>query len=79
MSENYSVKEIELTPNPRAVKFILDKPVLDSLEDYLEKAADQFISKTEDNRPPYLAGKPPLVSVTFFIASALKTEKIPNT
>ena len=26
-----------------------DKPVLDSLEDYLEKAADQFISKTEDN------------------------------
>ena len=24
-----------------------DKPVLDSLEDYLEKAADQFISKTE--------------------------------
>ena len=30
MSENYSVKEIELTPNPRAVKFILDKPVLDS-------------------------------------------------
>ena len=26
----YSVKEIELTPNPRAVKFILDQTVLDS-------------------------------------------------
>jgi len=30
MPENYTVKEIELTPNPRAVKFILDKNVLDS-------------------------------------------------
>ena len=48
MSENYSVEEIELTPNPRAVKFILDKPVLDSgsktieLGGYLE--ADIFAS-----------------------------------
>lgn len=30
MPENYTVKEIELTPNPRAVKFILDKIVLES-------------------------------------------------
>ena len=30
MSENFTVKEIELTPNPRAVKFILDRNVLDS-------------------------------------------------
>ena len=30
MSENYSVKEIELTPNPRAVKYILNQTVLDS-------------------------------------------------
>ena len=30
MSENYIVKKIELTPNPRAVKFILDRIVLDS-------------------------------------------------
>ncbi|MBT6717086.1 MAG: hypothetical protein HOB18_05515 [Nitrospina sp.] len=27
---NFKVKEIELTPNPRAVKFILDQTVLDS-------------------------------------------------
>lgn len=30
MSENYKVEKVELTPNPRAVKFILDKIVLDS-------------------------------------------------
>ena len=30
MPENYTVTEIELTPNPRAVKFILDQIVLDS-------------------------------------------------
>ena len=30
MCENYKVEEIELTPNPRAVKFILDRIVLDS-------------------------------------------------
>ena len=30
MSENYTVTEVELTPNPRAVKFILDQIVLDS-------------------------------------------------
>ncbi len=30
MPENYTVKEVELTPNPRAVKFILDQIVLDS-------------------------------------------------
>ena len=30
MPENYRVTEIELTPNPRAVKFILDQIVLDS-------------------------------------------------
>ena len=30
MPENYTVTEVELTPNPRAVKFILDQIVLDS-------------------------------------------------
>ena len=30
MQEAYQVKEIELTPNPRAVKFILNQIVLDS-------------------------------------------------
>jgi len=30
MQEAYQVKEIELTPNPRAVKFILNQTVLDS-------------------------------------------------
>jgi len=30
MPKNYTVTEIELTPNPRAVKFILDQIVLDS-------------------------------------------------
>ena len=30
MPENFTVTEIELTPNPRAVKFILDQIVLDS-------------------------------------------------
>ena len=30
MFENYKVDKIELTPNPRAVKFILDRIILDS-------------------------------------------------
>ena len=30
IKETYQVKEIELTPNPRAVKFILNQSVLDS-------------------------------------------------
>ena len=30
MPKNYTVTEVELTPNPRAVKFILDQIVLDS-------------------------------------------------
>ena len=39
MSENYKVKEIELTPNPRAVKFILDQVVLDSGSKTIEAGA----------------------------------------
>ena len=32
------------------------------------------ISRTDDKRPPKRAGKPPLVNLTFLIASALKKE-----
>ena len=39
MSENYKVKEIELTPNPRAVKFILDQVVVDSGSKTIEAGA----------------------------------------
>ena len=39
MSDNYKVKEIELTPNPRAVKFILDQVVLDSGSKTIEAGA----------------------------------------
>ena len=39
MSENYKVKEIELTPNPRAVKFILDQVVLESGSKTIEAGA----------------------------------------
>ena len=39
MSENYKVEEIELTPNPRAVKFILDRIVLDSGSKTIEEGA----------------------------------------
>ena len=35
------------------------------------------ICKTDESLPPNLAGKPPFVKLTDFIASALKTEKIP--
>jgi len=39
MPENYTVTEIELTPNPRAVKFILDQIVLDSGSKTIEAGA----------------------------------------
>ena len=39
MSENYKVEKIELTPNPRAVKFILDQIVLDSGSKTIEEGA----------------------------------------
>ena len=39
MPENYAVTEIELTPNPRAVKFILDQIVLDSGSKTIEEGA----------------------------------------
>ena len=34
-----------------------------------------FISITDERRPPYLAGNPPLINLVEWIASALKTEK----
>ena len=37
-----------------------------------------LISITDDNRPPYLAGNPPLTNLVEFMASELKTEKKPN-
>ena len=39
MPENYTVTEVELTPNPRAVKFILDQIVLDSGSKTIEAGA----------------------------------------
>jgi len=39
MPKNYTVTEIELTPNPRAVKFILDQIVLDSGSKTIEAGA----------------------------------------
>ena len=39
MPENYTVTKIELTPNPRAVKFILDQIVLDSGSKTIEAGA----------------------------------------
>ena len=36
------------------------------------------MSITEDNLPPYLAGKPPLTNLVELIASELNTEKKPN-
>ena len=39
MPENYTVTEVELTPNPRAVKFILDQIVLDSGSKTIEEGA----------------------------------------
>ena len=39
MPGNYTVTEIELTPNPRAVKFILDQIVLDSGSKTIETGA----------------------------------------
>ena len=39
MSENYKVEEIEITPNPRAVKFILDGIILDSGSKTIEESA----------------------------------------
>ena len=38
----------------------------------------KLISRTEDNLPPYLAGNPPLMSLTSLMASALNTEKNPK-
>ena len=37
-----------------------------------------FISKTEDNLPPNLAGNPPLYKSILFKASPLNSEKNPN-
>ena len=37
-----------------------------------------LMSTTDDSRPPYRAGNPPLISSTFLMASALNTEKKPN-
>ena len=37
-----------------------------------------LISITDDNLPPYLAGKPPLTNLVELIASELNTEKKPN-
>ena len=39
MPENYTVTEVELTPNPRAVKFILDQIVLDCGSKTIEEGA----------------------------------------
>ena len=39
MPKNYTVTEVELTPNPRAVKFILDQIVLDSGSKTIEEGA----------------------------------------
>src|ERR1700761_6578087 len=37
-----------------------------------------FTSSTDDKRPPYCAGMPPLYRLTSFMASELKVEKKPN-
>ena len=45
--------------------------------DYDENLVN-YISKTDDNLPPYSAGIPPFIILISLIASALNTEKNPN-
>ena len=68
---------LSLTIGPSIISFDDIKPTVASALNSFIFPSFISISSTEDNLPPYLAGKPPFVNLTFFIASALKTEKSP--
>ena len=73
-----TIKEVLfLTIGPSNVNLEEIKPKVTSPLNFFIFPSFISICNTEESRPPNLAGKPPLVSLTVLIASALKTEKRP--
>ena len=60
---------------PSNVKRLNNKPIPPCPENFLSFPSRWRTSITEESRPPYLAGIPPLYKVTSLMASGLKTEK----
>ena len=71
-------EDLSFIIGPSSVKREATRPIEPSPAIFFIFPSFMRISSTEESRPPYLAGKPPLISVIVFNASALKTEKKPN-
>ena len=68
---------LSLIIGPSIVALDVKSPSVASTLYFFRLPSFMSICKTEDSRPPNLAGKPPFVSLTDLIASALKTENKP--